>query len=261
MNRRKFAAGTLLACLLLAAAVPAAEWKDGRSPAQPYEGVREVDLDKKIGYRMLYPREKMPAEHFCDVLEMYLPREDLKLGEGKIHLYDESGEIFSAAFTDDAFVQLRPLEEQELEGLVWGSGTCVEVNLPFSLSMDKSYYVLMDKGCLTAADGKAISEAIKKKSDWVPVVSGDYGVSNLLYIPEEGPAHVTPQKGDKVQFDLVMGGDTVTAVTYSENGSVDFPVLEFTESCEVTGTVTGDDPQWGIVFLNKDGDVVYLLTQ
>lgn len=65
-----------------------------------------------------------------------------------------------------------------------------------------------------------------------------------------------PDKGDIVHFDLVMGGDAVYAIPYSENGSVEFETVEFTESTHVTGTVVGDDVQWGVVFLNDESDVI-----
>ena len=39
----------LLACLMLASVAQAAEWAEGRSAAQPYSGVPEVDLTKTMG--------------------------------------------------------------------------------------------------------------------------------------------------------------------------------------------------------------------
>ena len=60
-------------------------------------------------------------------------------------------------------------------------------------------------------------------------------------------------------FDLLLGGPAVTAVLYSENGSVQFPTMEYKESGEVTGTIIGDELSWGLVFLNDAGDVLDLL--
>ena len=286
-----------LIALILAAAVfgaspaSAAEWKDGRSPAQPYAGVPEVDLSQTMGYIMLYPRAKMPVEHFCDVLEIYLPREDVERGEGTLRLYDESGEILSVEFEDEEQVGIRKLSEDELNGLMWGSGVCIDVYLPVSLTIGKDYYVTMDEGCFTAADGAVVSLGYTGKEVWVPVVTGDFGINAMAYYdtgeeeetaeseavpvpvtqpaadgeeeaePEEvsGEVTLTPGKGDKVRFELLMGGDADVAVLYSENGSVLFPEIEYKESATVVGTVLSEDINWGVVFLDKDGDILDLM--
>ena len=286
-----------LIALILAAAVfgaspaSAAEWKDGRSPAQPYAGVPEVDLSQTMGYIMLYPRAKMPVEHFCDVLEIYLPREDVERGEGTLRLYDESGEILSVQFEDEEQVGIRKLSEDELNGLMWGSGVCIDIYLPVSLTIGGDYYVTMDEGCFTAADGAVVSLGYTGKEVWVPVVTGDFGINAMAYYdtgeeeetaeseavpvpvtqpaadgeeeaePEEvsGEVTLTPGKGDKVRFELLMGGDADVAVLYSENGSVLFPEIEYKESATVVGTVLSNDINWGVVFLNKDGDILDLM--
>ena len=43
----------MVVCMLLttSCAALAADWTEGRSAAQPYAGVPEVDLDTTIGYR------------------------------------------------------------------------------------------------------------------------------------------------------------------------------------------------------------------
>ena len=63
MNKKLIA--LLLAGMMMAAPVSAAEsgaeaaavpeWGEGKGPAHPYTGVPEVDLDKTMGYVMLYP--------------------------------------------------------------------------------------------------------------------------------------------------------------------------------------------------------------
>ena len=84
----------------------AAEWPQGCSPAQPYSHVPEVNLSETMGYIMMFPRTKLPAARFCDVLQMYLPRTDLKLGEGTVRLYEnvegekEPVEVCKVDFTD-----------------------------------------------------------------------------------------------------------------------------------------------------------------
>ena len=58
-----------------------------------------------------------------------------------------------------------------------------------------------------------------------------------------------------MRFDLIIGGDAKLAVLYSENGSVDFPEIEFDKSAEVEGTVIGKDVQWGVAFYDANGYV------
>lgn len=187
-------AALILACLLCATfalaegQTAAPKWEEGLGPDQPYSHVPKVDLDETMGYIMLYPRTKLPASLFCDVLEIYLPREDLALGEGTLTLCNADGEVEKVSFSDAGRVELRPLEPVELEGLMWGGGMCLEVRLPVSLRFDESYYVLMDGGCFTAADGKLPSLEIRYMADkppaeqaWSPLLTGDYGISNLFY--------------------------------------------------------------------------------
>ena len=281
----------LAALMMLSGMAMAAEWTDGRSPAQPYGGVPEVDLNRTMGYIMLYPRTKMPANQFCDALEIYLPREDVALGSGILHLYEvpEGGRAVEAEavnFADAEAVSLRPMTEAELEGLKWGGGVCITVKLLRSLTIGKSYYVLMDGGCFTTANGAVRSLPINTPEAWTPVVQGDYGVSRLFYreapevieidpetieldengdpilpkVPEEKESDIVvkrvPAVGDLVVFDLTMGGDAAAAVLYSENDSVRFEQQEYTESATVTGEVVGEELRWGVVFLDANGNVL-----
>ena len=282
-----------MTAILLAGAIglpvtaSAAQWPEGTSASKPYAGVPEVDLSTTMGYTMLYPRDKMPAEHFCDILEIYLPREDVVLGEGTVRVFDENGEFAVIDCSDPEQAKVRPLEEDELAGLKWGGGVCLEFHLPVSLNMGGNYYVNMDAGCFTAANGAVASLAIDRDSIWAPVVTGDYGINRLYYSQgtppapegetedlfasdvdenetepeeEENPEYkIQPEVGDNIRFDLVMGGDAVSAVLYSENGSVQFEKMEYTESGKVRGTVTGADVNWGILFLNENGDVLSML--
>ena len=222
-------AALILICVLFVSTAYAAEWTDGRSAAQPYAGVPEVNLDETMGYIMLFPRAKMPAQNYCDVLEIYLPREDLVLGEGSLTLCNAEGELEKISFADSERVELRPLEEPELEGLMWGGGMCIEVHLIKSLSFDENYYILMDDGCFTAAEEE---------------------------VPAEPKA---PEKGDIITFDLKMGGDAKYAVVFSENDSVSFDPPEYTESGTIKGAITGDELDWGVVFLDENGDVLEVL--
>lgn len=324
----------LTGLMVLGGACLAAEWPEGRSAAQPYSQLPEVNLSETMGYIMPFPRAKVPMSRFCGLLGMYLPREDLEVGEGLVHLYekvegeDAPVEVCTVDFSNPDSVRIRDMTEGELRDLIWGGGTCVEMFLPKSLEFggqNHEYFVLMDEGCFTAAGGALKSLQITSDEAWVPVIQGDYGVSGLYYLdaelpadaPEEGededeelidfelledgidgeeaedageelgeedreepeeetgdeaatgadaeaaeeaedapidPSQyvVKPDPGDKVRFDLVIGGDARVAVLYSNNGSVEFDEIEFTESSPVEGTVIGDEISWGVAFYDEN---------
>ena len=178
----------MVVCVLLtgSCAALAADWTEGRSAAQPYAGVPAVDLNTTIGYIMMAPRAKLPVDHFCNTLQIYLPREDVAVGKGKLMLYasQDGGrgeQVESIDFENSEAVVFRPMTEAELESLIWGGGTCIEIHLSVSLAFDRQYYVLMEEGCFTAAGGKVTSPSIGNPAAWVPVMRGDYGVANLFY--------------------------------------------------------------------------------
>lgn len=286
-----------MACALGATPAMAAEWADGLSAAKPLPGVREINLSERMGYLYEFPQEKLPASTFCDVLEIYLPREDVMLGTGHGHLYDGEGvEIVDIDFANPDMVELRAQEESELEAKRWGSGVCITMHLPVSLEIGKSYYVLLDLDCFLTADGKISNEAVTDPGRWAPVLNGDFGVNRLYYAAAPAPlteeelaaleaeaAEATPEPtlapgveptatpepgadvttavqvpgvGDIIHFDLLLGGDAKIAVVYSGNDSAHFDEIEYTQSGTVTGTVTKDELEWGVVFLNEEGEQV-----
>ena len=286
----------LLVCMLLGSAAFAAEWPAGRSPSQPYSGNPPVDLTKTMGYIILFPRAKMPASTFCDVLQVFLPREDVELGSGTVRLMrmvdGKPVEVCANEVSEPGQASIRKLTEEELSALMWGGGACVEIHLPVSLEFGvNDYFVSMDEGCFTAAGGRLPSLTIAKPEAWNPVLKGDFGIGGLYYsqgVPEEEPAEeadegaeaepeptqtpkptkkaseeeekpvikAIPEAGDRVDFDLVMGGDAVYAVVYSQNDSVRFAEQEFTRSGHVVGSVIRNDVSWGVVFLNDNGDII-----
>lgn len=291
---KKWIALILVCVLCMGTAAFAAEWAEGLSPAKPSNLKPEVDLSKSVGYWLFYPRPGLVAENFCDVLEIYLPNPDISLGEGTVTLWNADGEVCVIDATDPAQVELRDLEESELVAMHWGSGKCLEIHLPVSLKFEENYYVTMDEGILTSNGGKTKSMPIpySDKVDiteqyWTPAVSGDYGVSGLYYTAapaaeaetaEEGEEAVeeaaeatdeeaaepapkyNPGAGDVLHFDVVLGGDAKFAVMNSENGSVFFETLEYSETSPVTGTITDDDMNWGVVFLDENGEVLDYIT-
>lgn len=188
---KKLIALVLVGIMLLGGAGMAASWPEGLGPSKPYSRYPQVDLTQTMGYLVLYPSTRLPVNGFCDVLEMYLPREDLMLlhGEGKLTVYEVipgmEDQIFCVVnFADLNSVRIRKLSEKELESLIWGGGMCVEIHLPKSLEFGDrthSYYVLMDEGCFAAGNGTLPSIGITAKDAWTPAISGDYGISGLCY--------------------------------------------------------------------------------
>ena len=287
----------VLICLLCATGAFAAEWGDGLGPEQPLPGVPRIDLSKEMGYDYTYPSAKLRVKYFCNVLEIYLPREDIELGEGHAHLYDSTDtEIVDIDFANPDQVELRVQQENELAAKKWGGGVCIEMHLPVSLKFNEGYYVLMDLNCFTAGENHVSNYDLTEKTQWTPVLEGDFGIESLFYFtppappeeegeeteaveeaPEEaveenpfeksmapeapvqeelGEPKYNPVTGDKIHFDLVLGGDAKTAVIFSENDSVLVSQQDYTESSPVTLTITKDELDWGVVFLDEKDEVI-----
>ena len=239
---KKIAVLVLAMLLLCAATAQAAQWREGLSPSQPYAGVPAVDLSEQMGYMMFYPNAMVSAEHGCQKLFIYLPREDVKAGDGTFYLYTEKGaEVFSTSMSDTAFVTQRAATEEELDGMLWGSGTCFEIVLPQSLDLGSSYFVNVERGGILTKDG-IDSPEVGARDAWAFSVVGDYGVSAMAY------------DGDEVSFELTLGGEAAQAAIYQFNDSVFFPETMFTESGTVSGTVQEGEHHWGVLFLSEQGD-------
>lgn len=76
---------------------------------------------------------------------------------------------------------------------------------------------------------------------------------------EAQPPVAYPDTGDRVIFDLVLGGEAAVAVPFSPNNSVEFDQSEYTTSGHIMGTVVKDELDWGIVFLRADNSVLQTL--
>ena len=257
--------------LSLMGSARAAVWTEGTGPERPYPGKAAVDLGENMGYMLVYPTSSvggsaaaLQGRLFCDVLCVYLPREDISPGKGKMLLYEGGRVIQTIDAQDMTCVRVRPMTEGELQGLKWGSGVCLEASLDRSLSFDGDYQVTVDAGFFTAEDGRIDSLPITRRDGWSPKMGGDYGVSGLVYTRSglqwtgqdgEMPTR-TPGAGDRLAFDLILGGDAKYAVLMSMSGTVHFDQVEFSQSGPVEGLITGDDPDWTVVFLNERGDPI-----
>lgn len=248
----------LALALLLLAGTAAAEWPEGMSPAKPYEGVPEVDLQEQMGYMMFYPRDGISAGSSCQRLYIYLPREDVKAGDGTLYLFTEKGdEVWSTAMNDTEAITVRSINDAELTGLLWGGGTCFEVLLPRTLELGKTYYVNLTRGCIVAENGVENPQLGGK--DWAVKMDNDYGVSGMQYrreqysgVWEDGILH--PQAGDEIRFNLVLGGEAKMAAIYQYNDSADFLLTTYEKSSEVVGKVASENLVWGVMFLDAWGN-------
>ena len=181
--KRIMALALTLVMLCVAMAAQASEWKEDRTPEAPYSGLPVLDLDEAVGYMMPFPNAALSAENSCQRLLLYLPRTDVKPGDGMLHLCSADGkEVWKTAMNDEEAITQRDISEAELAGLLWGGGTCFEIKLPKTLTLNKSYYVNMSEGCVVSEDGKLKSQAVSGKSMWSFEVTGDYGVSDMEYL-------------------------------------------------------------------------------
>ena len=240
----------MTALLLSVGAARASEWREGLGPWQPYTAMPQVDLTEEVGYMMFYPNRGMPATTFCQTLFIYLPREDVKAGEGTLQLNTaKKSAVLTVAMNDAEVVRQRAMSEEELELWMWGGGTCFEIRLPRSLEFGQDYDVTLSKGCIVTADGVE-SPAIKDRNAWRITLDSDYGVGGLTYSAADGTADEATKE---LSFRVELGGEARSATLYSRDGSVDLPVTFFGESSQVTGTVTGETAAWGVMFFDAEG--------
>ncbi len=258
-----------LICMLLVLGTltaTAATWQQGTSPSQPYLGRPAADLTKSLGYYMIYPRVKAPAYQYCDNLVIYLPREDVTVGTGKLYLYNGNGELVETVdCAESGRVVIEPMSEAELTSLMWGGGVAVRFKLLTSLIYNQRYYVEMEIGCIMTPQNRT-NAAIEGTEKWQPVLAGDFGISGRYFKQNEdidlamvGPGFqqeetgeieedeeedliiadetevandnglkLAPEKGDTVDFDLFFGGDAVTAVVYCPANTFYFQQIEYT---------------------------------
>ena len=259
---KKLLVMALVVLMLCGCMAQAAEWRDGLGPNKPYVGSPEINLDEHMGYMMFYPSASMKAQNACQRLFIYLPREDVQAGAGNLYLCTEAdGQIWSTPMNNTYAVEQRNITEDELTGLLWGGGTCFEVQLPKTLEFGKTYFVNMERNCIVTTNGQLDNPEVGGTTAWSFELEGDFGVSAMEYRRasangsyEEGI--LAPQAGDEIRFDLVLGGNATMAVLYGYNDTVDFTETAFEQSGEVIGTVMAEYPMWGVMFLDAQGNEV-----
>lgn len=250
---KRLMALSLALLMLLTATAYATEWEEDLGPQKPNEQLREIDLNDKLGYMLCYPNEKIGPIAGVKTLFIYLPREDVELnsnGGNFILRSDDKGEEYRLAANDSNSVILRPMLDSEKSSLGVGSGVWIEINLPVSLRLGRSYSLDIDAGCIVVPGLERTHEKITNATRFV--TNADYGVSELSYIrtKDNGNEETVVGKitaGDTARFDIVIGGDAKAATIIPGEG-ISFSAETVTESCEVTATITGDNPTWQVVF-------------
>lgn len=269
-----------LLLMLVTASAYAAEWEQGLSPAKPYIDQPEVNLDETIGYMLFYPNARAKEEEHRNAagkktLFIYLPRTDVVAIDNGSLVFRSSdrGEEWRVKLNDTNYVNKRDMVESELYGLLWGSGVCFEITLPVSPRLGASYTVNLEPKCIVNSTGRIANPAITDV--WNFSAYGDFSVNELEYRRPKGNGNYENgigkvQPGDEIRFDLVLGGDAYFASIYvmdNANGEHtakfdnDFYKKSDTESgaaetIEVIGTALSDDPYWGVMFLDMQGNVI-----
>lgn len=244
-----------LALLLLFSATALADWAEGLGPNKPYNNVREVDFEQTLGYMIFYPNGITP-ETYTKTLFIYLPRDDISINRENgatvtVRSSNPDVETVTVALSDPDAVRIRALVNSELEGLMWGCGTCIEIELPTSLRLDCTYYVDLSDRAIMDEAREIGNDAFTSddSTNWHFTLLADYGVSELAYLNAAQQPVYKPAAGDTVRFDLVLGGAAKSA-TLAPQGMITFDVANptITESCEITATIEEDFPRWQIIF-------------
>lgn len=249
----------LMVLLMITAVASADGWEEGLGPTKPYENLPEVDFSKQLGYIMFHPNSSMSVAG-ANTLFIYLPRDDVQVGSGK-HLTLRSadqGEEFRVVMDDTTYVTQRPMYDVELMSLMWGGGTCIEIKLPVSLRVGATYYVDLEENSIVDVEQDIGSQAFRsgEQDGWYFTTFADFGVNALEYRRADGEDSyeggiLNPQAGDEVCFELILGGDAVSATVFAY-GDITFEEIHFTEGCEIIGTVTGSNPDWEVVFWDTE---------
>ena len=244
-----------MALLLLFSATALADWGAGLSPNKPSEKVREVDFEQTLGYMIFAPNGVMTMA-YTKTLFIYLPRDDISINRDNgltvtVRSSNPDVEPVTVAMSDEEAVRIRSLVPAELDSLMWGCGTCIEIELPVSLRLDCTYYVDMSDRVIMDEVREIGNDAFTSSGteNWFFTLLGDYGVSELTYLNAAQEPVYKPVAGDTVRFDLVLGGAAKSA-TLVPQGMITFDVFDptVTESGEITATIEEDFPHWMIIF-------------
>ena len=259
---KKLIALCVAVALLNVAPALAAEWKDGRSPEQPFPGKPAADFTRSVGYIMVYPHSAVATEGGCRRLRIWLPRMDVKAGHGSVIVKCvDDGTTWTIACNDSEYVQQRDMDEEELNYLSWGSGTCFEITLPVSLSQYCDYTVEMEADCIISNDN-AVSNPARGPEKWSFATDAAYGMWDMQYVREKADGSyeegiMSPTAGDEIRMNIALGGGVAKAVLQPVSGvEFDESEREIRQSGAATGYVTASNPTWRVIFYDANDEIV-----
>ena len=237
-----------------ALAESAALWSNGQSPSQPYKGVPPVDLTQKLGYMVFAPLSNDNVDAVLTSLTIYLPREDVKAGEGALSIYEKDGKapLEVVAFSDVARVSAAPIDQETLDWLYWESGVAFTVCIANALDADRGYYVSMEENCIVSADGAVGNIALDGKKGWAFTTNAEAGVTARTRSGDDAP-----KVGDSASISVKLGGDAVSAMVFCDTEAVSSEDMPLTES----GTLTARYEKaglvrWGVALTDEAGSLL-----
>jgi hypothetical protein len=238
----------------LASAETTATWSNGQSPQQPYKGVPPVDLTKKLGYMVLDPLNNENVDPAVNVLNIYLPRDDVKAGAGTLKLYEAGVRepIQEISFADGARVIVSPIGAEALAWLYWESGTQFTVTLDNSLDADKTYTASLGANSIVAPDYGIGNTALDGAKGWTFTTHIDAGV-----IKRTRSGEAVPRVGDKVTVDIKLGNAVASAMIFCESEALVSEDEPLTQSGVLTGRYVKDGPvNWGVALMDTYGQLI-----
>ena len=263
---KKKIAAIMLALLMLVPCAQASEgtWAEGLSPQKPYSGSKEVDFNESIGFILLMPFNGSYTNPGHLKLTVALPRTDIALdGEGIISVYSKSEGLLEEIRLDSEKVTFREMTEEELEYLIWGCGSVIEIETGVQMEANRVYYVHMTEGCIYSEEYGTKSDAVENDYEWTFTTEVLNYVDEITYYRTvEGYAEPqvveSVQVGDEAKLSVVIKDHGVSAAVFCDAGSIIPDQTFFAESGEtMIKFPSGGDVVWGVKFFNEYGKVIY----
>lgn len=259
-----------LVMILMGSAAIAAEWPEGMSANKPYTGSPEVDFNETIGYMILMPLKGSTVKAGELTLSIYMPRTDVKIGEGKLTLNCKEDRQAEEVEFNEENVVLREMTEEELTALLWGSGVVFEIALEKPLTANRNYYVQLSEGCIASEEYEAKSPKISRNDVWYFNTNTPNYIENVKYYrmadgKEKAVSEESVKAGDMVRIKVNMGGEAVAYAICCDQGVIKPEETYFEEAGETsiqfpnTGEVI-----WSVVYMDAEGkhvDEVSFVTQ
>ena len=244
-------------------AVNTGNWAEGLSPQKPYTGSPEVDFNENIGYMLLMPVNESNILPGKNILQIYMPRNDVEIGSGLVSLYSEEDGLVEEIWTDSGKITGRDMTAEELEALIWGEGFVFEIAIEKPLEANRNYYVQMTEDVIVAPLYDNGTPAIENNTAWKFTTNHADYVDTIIFSREaEGETAVIAEEqlctGDSAQVSIVIGEENVSAAIYCKNGLIVPDTTYMVES----GIINIDFPangeiNWGVVFMDAEGNTIY----